>query len=242
MSADNVLPEPMVEAHVDLRKYDFMPVYGETLRRSSLNTRANDGEFRAAFWLWWSAWWQVPAASLPNDDAELCRLADLGRDTRAWKRVKAEAMRGFVLCADNRWYHPFLASKAVDAYAKKCTYKVKGALGGQKSKEIRQRKGSPATTSTTATAIESGSPATTPASTPRGTSASTNRSKGNNPPYPPTERSTSKPQVHSSIAKADEQIAEQRAWKGSLPEGITSPMQILKAATAKSPTFEELDP
>jgi len=29
---------------------------------------------------------QVPAASLPNDDIALARLADLGREVKAWRR------------------------------------------------------------------------------------------------------------------------------------------------------------
>ena len=59
----------------------------------------------------------MPAASLPNDDAVLCRLAGLGRDTKTWKKLRGGlALHGFTLCSDNRWYHHVLADQAIKAY------------------------------------------------------------------------------------------------------------------------------
>lgn len=109
-------PDPLVPAEVDLRGYEFMPYYGDRLRESDLNSRATDAEYRAAHNLWWSAWKQVPAASLPSDDITLARLADLGRDLKTWGKVKARALHGFVQCFDGRYYHRVLAPLAVDAW------------------------------------------------------------------------------------------------------------------------------
>lgn len=109
-------PEPLVPAEVDLRGYEFMPYYGDRLRDSDLNSRATDAEYRAAHNLWWSAWKQVPAASLPNEDAVLCKLADLGRDLKTWAKVRERALYGFVLCADNRFYHRVLAVIACECW------------------------------------------------------------------------------------------------------------------------------
>lgn len=111
------LPAPLVPAEVDLTGYRYMPYYGDRLRDSDLNGRATDAEYRAAHNLWWAAWKQVPAASLPNDDGTLCKLADLGRDTRTWRAVKERAMHGFVLCSDGRYYHRVLAEVALEAWA-----------------------------------------------------------------------------------------------------------------------------
>ena len=70
----------------------------------------------ASLKLYWAAMLQCPAGSLPNDEEELCMLADFGEDMRAWKRHRLVAMHGFVLCSDNRWYHPVVAEQVLDAY------------------------------------------------------------------------------------------------------------------------------
>lgn len=110
------LPDPLVPAEVDLRGYEFMPYYGDRLRESDLNSRATDAEYRAAHNLWWSSWKQVPAASLPDDDAILARLADLGRDVKTWAKVRDVALRGFVKCTDGRLYHRVLSAVAIEAW------------------------------------------------------------------------------------------------------------------------------
>lgn len=125
-------PEPLVDSHVDLRSYAFMPFYGDFLRASDFNCSATNAEYRAAVNLWWSSWKQVPAASLPDDDAKLCYLADLGRDMRVWAKVKKVAMSGFVLCSDGRWYHEFLAVEARKAWELHATAVKKGRAGAAK--------------------------------------------------------------------------------------------------------------
>lgn len=135
------LPDPLVPPDVDLRGYEYMPYYGDRLRESGLNARVTDAEYRAAHNLWWSAWKQVPAASLPDDDVDLCKAADLGRDQKTWQAVKAGAMRGFVLCSDGRWYHRALSEFALDAWALRTTARANGKLGAAKRWEgHRQQK------------------------------------------------------------------------------------------------------
>lgn len=126
------LPAPPIAADADLSGYDFMPLHGDRLRSSDTNGRATDAEFRAAINLWWSAWKQVPAASLPDDDVILCKLADLGRDLRSWRKVKAVAMSNFVKCSDGRFYHPFLAAEAARAWELRLKARAKGIAGNAK--------------------------------------------------------------------------------------------------------------
>lgn len=114
------LPEPFTQPECDLRGYDFMPIFGHRLFGSEFYAKATDAEFRAAVKLWWTAWLQCPAGSLPNDDNALCRYADLGRDQRSWKRVKAAALHGFVLCSDGRLYHKVLCEEAERAWERRC--------------------------------------------------------------------------------------------------------------------------
>jgi hypothetical protein len=102
-----------------------MPMDAMRLRDSDLAAVATGDEFRAAVLLWCACWHQLPAASLPNDDRMLAKLAGYGRDVDAWMIVKKEALRKFVVCDDGRLYHPVIAEKANDAWEKKKAFKAR---------------------------------------------------------------------------------------------------------------------
>ncbi len=123
----DTLPEPPVPADADLRGYGFMPLYGHQLLDSEFSARASDTGWRAGLTLWWAAWNQVPAGSLPDDDILLCRLADLGRDMRTWRRIKSEALHGFRKHADGRLYSVFLAKLANEAWDRRVTERARKA-------------------------------------------------------------------------------------------------------------------
>lgn len=112
-------PEPLTPADCDLRGLEYMPLLGQRLFGSEFDALASDSEWRAGLTLWWAAWTQCPAASLPDDDIALCRLADLGRDLKTWRKLKARALHGFVKCSDGRLYHPTLAQQALVAWEKR---------------------------------------------------------------------------------------------------------------------------
>jgi hypothetical protein len=114
------LPAPLTPAGCNLQDFPHTPILRSRLFGSSFHARTTDSEWRAGVTLWLKAWEQVPAGSLPDDDIELCRLAELARDLKTWKKLKAGAMRGWVLCSDNRLYHPVVAEvvrNALDAKA-----------------------------------------------------------------------------------------------------------------------------
>lgn len=113
------LPQPLTPSDCDLRGLEWMPLYGHRLFASDFDAHASDAVFRAALALWWSAWNQVPAASLPDDEVALCRLAGLGRDIRTWRRLKPQAMRGFTRCADGQFYHRALAPIALESWERR---------------------------------------------------------------------------------------------------------------------------
>ncbi len=92
-----------------------MPMEVERLFGSQFHARVNDSEWRAGVTLWLKSFHQVPAASLPDDDVALARLAELGRDVRVWRRIKRRALRGWVRCQDGRLYHHVVAEKALVA-------------------------------------------------------------------------------------------------------------------------------
>lgn len=109
------LPAPPVPPDADITHYDDMPLEVRRLRDSGI-ARIIDAEiFRCAVLLWCASWHQKPAGSLPDDDVELCHMAGLGRDLKAWGRIKAGVMRGWRLFADGRLYHRVIAEKVVGA-------------------------------------------------------------------------------------------------------------------------------
>lgn len=110
--------DPLVPADVDLRGMEFMPLYGDRLMGSETWIRASFEAKVAGIRLWWRAYaHEVPAASLPDDDALLADYAGYGVSVKAWRKVREQAMRGFVLCSDGRWYHPIVAELAMKAWA-----------------------------------------------------------------------------------------------------------------------------
>lgn len=80
--------------------------------RSPLNTTRNDAAWRAGFNLMLSSFHETPSGSVPNDDKSMAAFACLGGDVRKWRRVKDIALRGWVLCSDDRLYHPIVAEAA----------------------------------------------------------------------------------------------------------------------------------
>ncbi|SBW12677.1 hypothetical protein KL86APRO_30168 [uncultured Alphaproteobacteria bacterium] len=121
------LPEPMVPEACDLRDFPFTPIFRARLFGSEFHARASDGGWRAGVTLWLKSWDQVPAGSLPDDDVSLCRLAELGRDRRAWAKVKDEALHGWVKCSDGRLYHPVVAEGVTEAWARKLAQRERTA-------------------------------------------------------------------------------------------------------------------
>jgi hypothetical protein len=124
VSLNDQKPDQLVPSDVDLRDFGFMPLDVLRLRDSDLATLANGEEFKAAVLLWCAAWHQVPAASLPTDDRLLARYSGA---MSGWRKVKAEALRGFVECSDGRLYHPVIAEKAIEAWAAKAAQRARTA-------------------------------------------------------------------------------------------------------------------
>lgn len=117
--------QPLTPPDCDLTDFQYMELDVRRLRDSRFAATPSGDAFRAGIMLWCAAWHQVPAASLPDDDVELANLAGYGRmpiSVKEWKKVRAEALYGFVKCADGRLYHPVIAEKAIAAFDSKRKY------------------------------------------------------------------------------------------------------------------------
>lgn len=118
---EHIAPVP---PECDLRGLPWMPIDTVRLLDSDLFALATGEEFKAAVSLWCKAWQQVPASSLPDNDQILAKLSGAGG---RWKKVKDQALRGFVKCTDGRLYHPVIAEKALEAWAHRTAQRSRAA-------------------------------------------------------------------------------------------------------------------
>ncbi|RRN64662.1 hypothetical protein [Caulobacter sp. 602-1] len=125
---------PFTPSDCDLRDFPRMSIDVPRLFASSFNATAsrNPIAWMIGHKLWYRAWHQVPAASLPDDDDELCHLAELGFDVKTFRKVKAVAMRGWIKADDGRLYHPVIAEAALISWLEKLLQRVKSGLGNAK--------------------------------------------------------------------------------------------------------------
>ena len=113
------VPPPLVPAYVDLRSFTDIPVDAQRMVNSRAMRVIPDNAIRSWILLIYQSWSQLPAASLPDDDYELAHLAGFGRDVEAWQAIRDDALYGWLLCDDGRWYHPVVAEKALEAWQHK---------------------------------------------------------------------------------------------------------------------------
>jgi hypothetical protein len=116
-------PAPLTPADADLQDFPFMPLHVARLRDSDLAAEESPEACWYAVLLWAASWHQLPAGSLPDNDAILMRLVGLGRDARTWKKHSTGALRGFVQCSDGRLYHPVVAEQVNSAWQEKLAYR-----------------------------------------------------------------------------------------------------------------------
>ena len=128
------LPAPLTPADCDLRGLEWMPLDVVNITESDLFMEASGDEFKAAFSLWCKSWRQVPAGSLPNKEAVLAGLSG----ARNWKKVRDVAMRNWVLCSDNRWYHPVVAAKALEAWPSRQAFERKKSADAERKARERE--------------------------------------------------------------------------------------------------------
>lgn len=126
------MTDPMTPPNCDLRDFAFMPLDAARLFGSEFHAISSDAGWRAGVTLWLKAWHQVPAGSLPDEDVQLARLAEFGRDVRRWKKVRAEALRGWVLASDGRRYNPVVAVYVLESWLEKLNRRATSVAGNQK--------------------------------------------------------------------------------------------------------------
>lgn len=132
------LHDPLVSAEVDLRNFGFMPLDVRRLLTSETWIEAGDKPKvgHAVMCLWCESWHQVPAASLPDNDKVLARLAMC--DARTWQRIRVDVLRGWMKCSDGLLYHPVVAEKARESWAAKVKQR-KRTKAATEAREAKRR-------------------------------------------------------------------------------------------------------
>jgi len=131
---------PLVPPEVDLRGHDWMPLYGERLFSSTTWIESSNEGRVAALRLWWHSFAkEKPAASLPDNDRLLAVYAGYGEVVRAWKKIKAEVLRGWVLCSDGRWYHRVVAEIAMESWQRQQDHQESNAAKTERQRRWRER-------------------------------------------------------------------------------------------------------
>ncbi|NUB25752.1 DUF1376 domain-containing protein [Azospirillum brasilense] len=137
-------PHPLVPSDVDLRDFPHTPLFRHALFSSTFHAHATAEEWRAGVTLWLKSWDQVPAGTLPANDVDLCRLAELGRDMRTWLEVREMALHGWFLCSDGRLHHRIVAEGVLHAWKRKLEQRWKTVCSSiRKANQRAEKRGLP---------------------------------------------------------------------------------------------------
>lgn len=135
-----MLEAPPIADDANLQAFDWTPLNRRRLFASAFHAAANDSEWRAGVTLWLKSWDQVPAGSLPDDDAALCRLAELGTDVKRWKKLRDKAMRGWTKHADGRLYHNVVTETVLEALGQKEAARIRREQVAERNRQWRERR------------------------------------------------------------------------------------------------------
>lgn len=114
---------------------DWFPLAHRRLRKSKWWRRASDLARARNVMLWGEAYDATPAGSLPDDDDELAEAAGFGLDVEKFLLHKAEIMAPWVLCADERWYHPTVCEVVLETWELQSTKRRKAAERKKRSRD-----------------------------------------------------------------------------------------------------------
>ena len=125
---------PLTPADADLRDFPRMALDVQRLMGSEFNALASRAPiaWMVGHKLWYRAWHQVPAGSLPDDDEQLCHLAELGFDLKTFRKARTVALRGWARCDDGRLYHPVVAETVLEAWIEKLLARLSSQAGHAK--------------------------------------------------------------------------------------------------------------
>ena len=132
------LPEPLTPADADLTAFEWAEFNSERMQRSDLWIDSTGDEFKAWFALWMYSQHEKPAGTLPNNDRRLSRTVAMA-GVMDWSGVKSMALKGWVLCSDDRYHHPVVAEQVKRAWDRRLDY-INQKEDDKKRKQLEREK------------------------------------------------------------------------------------------------------
>lgn len=123
-----VIP-PLVPPKCDLTSFPFLPIEIVKFLKSREWVLFNHVEKVAFINLLLKSWHEIPSASLPDDDVLLTHFSGVGR---RWGKIKEKVLSEWVLASDGRYYHPYAAKRALEAWLIKLNASLDANKGNEK--------------------------------------------------------------------------------------------------------------
>ncbi len=120
---------PLVPHKCDLISFPYLPIEIGKFSKSREWVLFNHVEKVAFINLLLKSWHEVPSASLPDDDVLLMHLSGVGRK---WGKIKEKVLSEWVLASDGRYYHPYVAKRALEAWLIKLNASLDANKGNEK--------------------------------------------------------------------------------------------------------------
>lgn len=125
----NLVVPPLVPPKCDLTSFYFLAIEVNNFLSSLEWISFNYVEKVAFFNLLLKSWHQIPCSSLPNDDVLLKHFSGVGQK---WGKIKENVLSGWVLASDGRYYHPYVAKRALEAWLIKLNASLDANKGNEK--------------------------------------------------------------------------------------------------------------
>lgn len=122
------IAEPLLPREIDLKGFDFMPLYVERLLASRTWIRARQCPALGFYLvnLWAASWRECPPGSLDHDDLTLAEAARCEGDQ--WLKMRNEILATWAMCpATGRIYHPVVCELAIAAFRERLNYRKAAA-------------------------------------------------------------------------------------------------------------------
>ena len=125
----NLVVPPLVPPKCDLTSFPYLAIEVNNFLSSSEWNSFSYDEKVAFLNLLLKSWHQIPCSSLPNDDLLLKHFADVGQK---WGKIKENVLSKWVLASDGRYYHPYVAKRALEAWLIKLNASLDANKGNEK--------------------------------------------------------------------------------------------------------------
>ncbi|MDY6451444.1 DUF1376 domain-containing protein [Acinetobacter faecalis] len=120
---------PLVPPKCDLSSYPYLAIEVNNFSSSHEWITFSYVEKVAFLNLLLKSWHQIPCSSLPNDDVLLKHFSGVGQK---WGKIKENVLSKWVLASDERYYHPYVAKRALEAWLIKLNASLDANKGNEK--------------------------------------------------------------------------------------------------------------